>query len=157
MGYQNYSNKRATKRDFVNYKNSMKKSSSLMKQTFIPAEVGEGLRRMEGDEAEKIKRADIRTLSSVRQTLSIVLTSLVKPKLSFLTMSPKPVSKFIEPKTSLLSTLTAAKFRSRNQRNRSARQPEPLKNVGRGLSALFEVKETLINVPVGTVPSVTMR
>lgn len=52
--YQNYGNKRATKKDFVNYKNSMKKGGSLTRETYVPGVIGERLRRMEGDEAGEI-------------------------------------------------------------------------------------------------------
>ena len=54
QSYQNYGNKRATARDWVNYKNSLKKGSSLTKETFVPAEIGEQLRRMGGDQAGEI-------------------------------------------------------------------------------------------------------
>lgn len=54
LSYQNYSNKRATARDWVNYKNSIKKSSGLTKETFVPGEIGEQLRRMDGDQAGEI-------------------------------------------------------------------------------------------------------
>ena len=37
-----------TARDFANYKNSMKKSSGIIKQTVSPAETAERMRRMEG-------------------------------------------------------------------------------------------------------------
>ena len=47
--YQNYGNKQATARDWANYKNSMKGSSSIIKQTISPAETAERLRRMEGE------------------------------------------------------------------------------------------------------------
>ena len=47
--YQNYGNKQVTARDFANYKNSMKGSSSIIKQTVSPAETAERLRRMEGE------------------------------------------------------------------------------------------------------------
>ena len=46
--YQNYGNKQVTARDFANYKNSMKKSSGIIKQTVSPAETAERMRRMEG-------------------------------------------------------------------------------------------------------------
>ncbi|MBQ6342042.1 MAG: hypothetical protein IJI41_02835 [Anaerolineaceae bacterium] len=54
QSYQNYGNKRATARDWVNYKESMSKGSSLTKKTYVPAEVGEQMRRMEGDETGEI-------------------------------------------------------------------------------------------------------
>ena len=52
--YQNYGNKRATRQDWNNYKNSMKNNSSPIKTGYIPAEVGEQLRRMEGDQAGEL-------------------------------------------------------------------------------------------------------
>ncbi len=54
LSYQNYGNKRATARDWVNYKNSIKKSSGLTKETFVPGEIGEQLRRMDGDQAGEL-------------------------------------------------------------------------------------------------------
>ena len=54
QSYQNYGNKRATKRDWVNYKESMDKGGGLTKRTYVPGEVGERLRRMEGDQAGEI-------------------------------------------------------------------------------------------------------
>ena len=51
LTYQNYGNKRATKRDFANYRKSGNKSRGMIKETYIPAQLGERLRRMEGDEA----------------------------------------------------------------------------------------------------------
>ena len=44
--YQNYGNMVATEQDWINYKNSMKESSGIIKQTISPAETGERLRRM---------------------------------------------------------------------------------------------------------------
>ena len=54
QSYQNYGNKRATARDWVNYRGSMSKGSSLTKKTFVPAEIGEQMRRMAGDESGEI-------------------------------------------------------------------------------------------------------
>ena len=54
QSYQNYGNKRATKQDWANYKNSTKKSSGVIKETYVPAEVGEQLRRMEGDQSGEL-------------------------------------------------------------------------------------------------------
>ncbi len=52
--YQNYGNKRGTKRDYVNYRKSMNKSGSMTRETYIPAQIGERLRRMEGDQTGEI-------------------------------------------------------------------------------------------------------
>ena len=54
LSYQNFGNKRATRKDFSNYKKSMKKGSGLIKESFSPGRLGEQLRRMEGYEAGEI-------------------------------------------------------------------------------------------------------
>ncbi|MBQ6343480.1 MAG: hypothetical protein IJI41_10175 [Anaerolineaceae bacterium] len=52
--YQNYGNKRATGKDWINYKNSLRNGGGSYKSTFSPGETGERMRRMEGDEAGEI-------------------------------------------------------------------------------------------------------
>ena len=47
--YENYGNKKVTKRDWNNYKESMGKSSKWTKKTYVPAEIAEHMRRMEGE------------------------------------------------------------------------------------------------------------
>ncbi len=47
--YQNYGNKRVTKKDMVNYFESQKKSGHITNKTFIPGETAERMRRMQGD------------------------------------------------------------------------------------------------------------
>ena len=47
--YENYGNRKVTKRDWTNYKESMGKSSTWKKETYVPAEIAEHMRRMEGE------------------------------------------------------------------------------------------------------------
>ncbi len=47
--YEKYGNRKVTKRDWTNYKESMGKGSTWKKETYVPAEIAEHMRRMEGE------------------------------------------------------------------------------------------------------------
>ena len=49
LTYQNYGNKRVTKKDMSNYFNSRKKGGHIINKTFIPGETAERMRSMRGD------------------------------------------------------------------------------------------------------------
>ena len=52
--YQGYGNKRTTGKDYVNYRESLKNNAGSIKHTFIPAEVGEMMRRTNGPQAGEL-------------------------------------------------------------------------------------------------------